>query len=260
MLLCVSTFYRPELDESINTLKQMKLNLEPYDNIFLVSRNTDEHYKIELSTIGKIIEFDSDMSVGDMRRLALEVIIDEDVNHAMVSDLDRLLFMVSTDSGRFNRFIRHDINKHDFYMFFRRDNGTYPIQQFLTEQMIANMVNLISDNFSVVDVSTAMRIVSNDMAKFLLKHSKVSGFEIDMEWFLIADVLGKGLYNIGYNVVPGANWEHPFFDEQIYDDERHENEYIDFKRKREKDIDDWQHRINLLQRTCELVRRFKDEY
>lgn len=223
-----------------------QLNDIPPEIIIIASQDTSPETIRTLRDNGCKVETQSRKGVGEARRDALRTAIQEKYRHIHLCDLDRALHWANTYPTELKH-IQNAIPEHDFLILGRTPRAleTHPKPQRVTESITNQVFALI---FGSIDVNTASRGISRNAAEIILRYSQAPGFETDVEWPLIIRL--KSNLNIGYMEVQGLEYEtHIKYSEEVQNVGGLQN----WKRKLERDPNEWLKRVNIDQRMIETI-------
>ncbi|UCH57734.1 MAG: hypothetical protein JSV18_02145 [Candidatus Bathyarchaeota archaeon] len=165
----------------------------------VVDRFYENDCVVELQSGGVGLEF-----IGDSRRMALSLALEEGRGHIHIVDMDRILQWAGSHPQELRGVVRH-LPQHDFLVIGRTERAmeTHPQSQRETEGLANRVCSLLLG--SAMDVTSASRGLSPEAARLILRHSRATECNTDSEWPLIIHCLSD--MPVGYIEVEGLKFE-----------------------------------------------------
>lgn len=165
----------------------------------VVDRLRENDCIVELQSGGVGAEF-----IGDARRMAISLALEEGRGQIHLADMDRILQWVGSHPQELRDVVRH-LPQHDFLVIGRTERAmeTHPRSQRETEGLANRVCSLLLGR--AMDVTSASRGLSQDAARLILRYSKATECNTDSEWPLIIHC--KSDIQVGYIEVDGLEFE-----------------------------------------------------
>ena len=243
-LVCITRDPNASLESPIKKL-QHDISKIYCDRIVIASRDTAQMTIKALIESGWTVTEQTKKGVGEARRDALRITLQQNHNHIHLCDLDRTLHWINTYPDELTR-IHDEIPHHDFLILGRTERAleTHPKPQRLTESLTNQFFQHLLGQY--MDMNAASRGISSKAAKTILSHSQAPNFETDVEWPLI--IKHKSKLPISYIEVEGLEYEthlkHPIEVEAP-------NGIEQWKRTVEQDPNEWLKRIIISKKMIE---------
>ena len=247
-----SYFHDPQGELLMAIAERLPLLCQIYDGICVVPTDAsdgavvDRLYEndctVELQSGGVGLEF-----IGDSRRMALSLALEEGRGHIHFVDMDRILQWVGSNPQELRDVVRH-LPQHDFLIIGRTERAmeTHPQSQRETEGLANRVCSLLLG--SSMDVTSASRGLSQDAARLILRYSKATECNTDSEWPLIIHC--KSDMQVGYIEVDGLEFEDWI---KKADEVESAGGVEAWKRSKDEDPAAWLHRIRFAEGIVETA-------